>query len=208
MSFTPFLTILVLGSLFCILIKINKIKKDERGIAIKPIRYKEKKPLSIGVTITIVIILLFVTSSGCTGGDTNKLTAADPQIKIVHPEQKVNWQENIGGTAQNIPDNKELWILVYSKEKQQYYPIHEAEIKYHEWTTPVNIGSKGDDDKEFDIIAVLADKGAQDRFNASINATNESNDGIYSQGIYSIPEGAKEYARITVKRKGWSIFGH
>jgi hypothetical protein len=152
--------------------------------------------LSIGVTIIIAIILLFVTSSGC--------TEDKPEVKIIHPDKEINWQESIGGTAKNIPNNYQLWVLVYSDEKKEYYPINKTEPKYDDWRTPAIIGSKDDSGKEFDIIAVLADKKAQDRFNDSLK---ENKDGNYSHGIYSIPDGAKEYDRITVTRKSDSLFG-
>ena len=243
-----FLTMLVLGSLFCILVKITKINRDQTGKAIK---CKKKTPLFIGVTIIIVVILLFVTSSGCTTkGQTTinninnvsqtasekttatetsaeKVTSAEeiisaeetttaeketqaitpttttkPDIEIIHPVEKTSWKENIGGIAKNIPDNYELWILVYSHQKEQYYPYAKIVPQYDEWAIPVTIGFEDDYWNQFDIVAVLADKKAQDRFNTYLNTITENEENIYSQGIYLIPDGAKEYSRITLTRKG------
>lgn len=194
-SSTEFLTVLVLGSLFCILTKIIKMNRDRRGTTIKAIERKNKTPLFIHVTVIIVIISLFVTSSGCA-----KLTdTAKPEIEIIQPtEDKVDWKVDVGGTADNIPGGNELWVLVYSDDKKQYYPITKAEIKNGEWTVnQVPIGPKDDGGKEFDIIAMLADKNAQ---NILDNHLNETGEDIYSKGMYRIPDGVKEYDRITLKR--------
>ncbi|HZK70550.1 MAG TPA: hypothetical protein VFD03_03390 [Clostridia bacterium] len=215
-----FLTMLVLGILFCILIKITKMNRDQKGITVKAIKSNKKNPLFTGAAIIIVIILLFTISSGCTAKEplttiinnnnasqiaseetqrdsiTSKPTVPDTSaekvtpseeigstekdtqttapktkssIKIVHPEEYVTWSENIGGIAKNIPDGYELWILVYSQEKQQYYPYAKIVPQYDEWAIPVNIGFKDDYGKSFDIVAVLADKNAQNRFNNYLN---------------------------------------
>ena len=187
--------------------KIARINRDKRGITIKAIKCKKKTPLFIDVTIFIVIILLFVTSSGCAILGT-KTSTTEPQIKIINPENKqtVSWPEEIGGTAKNIPDNQKVWILAYSKEKRQYYPLAEVEPKDGEWITTVNIGLKKDYNEKYDIIAVLADKKAQDKFNSHLsNITTEENEedeeNIQSQIMYDIQEGTKEYDRITVTRE-------
>lgn len=126
--------------------------------------------------------------------------ATKPEIEIIHPVEETHWQENIGGIAKNIPDGYEFWILVYSQEKQQYYPYAKVVPQYDEWVIPVNIGFKDDSWKEFDIVAVLADKNAQDRFNNYLDTMEENDMNIYSQGIYLIPDGAKEYSRISLTR--------
>lgn len=194
-SSTEFLTVLVLGSLFCILMKIIKMNRDRRGTTIKAIERKNKTPLFIHVTVIIVIISIFVTSSGCA-----KLTdTAKPEIEIIQPtENKVDWKVDVGGTADHTLGGNELWVLVYSDDKKQYYPVTKAEIKNSEWTiNQVPIGSKNDEGKEFDIIAVLADKNAQNILDDHLNETGED---IYSKGMYRIPDGVKEYDRITLKR--------
>lgn len=218
-----------------------------------------KSSLIIGVTIIIVTVLLFVTSSGCAtkeptvtvnapsttnvtqttseGTPVNKETVAEeaspakqtstenltlaeeatqaeketpaitpktkPEIKIIHPVEETNWQENIGGIAKNIPDEYELWILVYSQEKQEFYPYAKVVPQNDEWVIkPLTIGFKDDYNKKFDIIAVLADKEAQSIFNNYLNTSQENGENIYSQGQYLIPDGAKEYDRITLTRVG------
>lgn len=252
-----FLNMIVLGFLFCILMKVTGINKNQRGtVTIKAISNKRKIPLLTDIAIIMVVTLLLITSSGCTTKDpttiinnnatqisvekaSNSPTASEqtateasgekvtlsgelsgetrsaeeetqtitrttkPDIEIIHPVTRTNWLENIGGTAKNIPDGYELWILVYSQEKQQYYPYTKVVPKYDEWVIPVTIGFKDDEDKEFDIVAVLADKKAQDRFNDYLVTVEENEANIYSQGIYLIPDGAKEYSRVTLTRR-WS----
>lgn len=193
---TGFLTMLVIASLFCILMKVIKTNRDRRGAIIKAIKCKKKTPLFIEVTIIIVIISLFVTSSGCAIlGQTPK-----PDIEIIQPtEKKIDWKVDVGGTAENIQDGYELWVLVYSDVKKQYYPVAKAEIKNCEWTVnEVPIGLEDDDGEDFDIIAVLADKNAQNIFHDYLNATEEE---IYSNGKYQIPDGVEKHDKITVTRK-------
>lgn len=249
-----FLTMIVLGSLFCILIKITRINRGLRGITINN-KFKKKTPLLISAAIIIVTILLLVTSSGCatkeptiinkidnnneasqiasektssepitsketaTEPSTEKVSLAEkttssdqetqtitpktkPDIEIIHPVERTNWQENIGGIAKNIPDGYELWILVYSHEKEQYYPYTKVVPEYNQWVIkPLIIGFKGDYVKSFDIIAVLADTAAQEEFNNYLNKAEENEENIYSQGLYLIPDGAKEYSRVTLERR-------
>lgn len=190
---TEFLTVIVLGSLFCMLMKIIKKNRDRRDVYIKTNEDKKKTPLFIHITIIIVIISLFVTNSGCV--EQKEKT----KIEIIQPtEKKIDWKVDVGGTADNIPGGSELWVLVYSDDRKQYYPITKAEIKNGEWTVDqIPIGPEDDEGKEFDVIAVLADKNAQDRFDDHLNETEED---IYSKGIYRIPDGVEEYDRITLKR--------
>lgn len=199
-----FLTMIVLGSLPCVLAKMTKIIRDKRGVTIKAIGCKKKVTLPIGVTIIIVIILLFVTVSGCTTFGI-KTSAAEPDVKIINPENKqtVAWHEEVGGTAKNIPDNQKIWILAYSKDLKRYYPLAEVTPKDDEWMIQVTIGFKKDYNKEFDIIAVLPDKTDQDKFSAHLfNATTgENEENIHLQGIYDLQEDTKEYDKITVTRE-------
>ncbi|HII79795.1 MULTISPECIES: hypothetical protein [unclassified Methanosarcina] len=47
----------------------------------------------------------------------------------------------------------------------------------------------------------MADKKAQDRFNNYLVTNEEKETNIYSQGIYQIPDSAKEYSRVTLTRR-------
>lgn len=132
-----------------------------------------------------------------------RVARTKPDIEIIHPVEETNWQENIGGIAKNIPDGYELWILVYSQEKEQYYPYTKVVPEDDQWVIkPLIIGFKSDYHKRFDIIAVLADIEAQKIFNNYLDEAAENEENIYSQGRYLIPDGAKEYDRITLTRRG------
>ncbi|MGB9938340.1 hypothetical protein [Methanosarcina sp.] len=228
-----------------------ELKRNQRGITLEVINTKRGAPLLIGVTIIIVITLLFAASSGCATKEPQNISTtniisqtasaekessaklasesamedvsgenlpateevsaeketqteipkAKTDIEIVHPVKETHWKENIGGIAKNIPDGYELWIIVYSPEKQQYYPYSSVTPEINQWVIkPVIIGFKSDDYKVFDIIAVLADKNAQNVFNNYLDKAAESEENIYSQGLYLIPESAKEYDRVTLTR--------
>jgi len=165
---------------------------------------QEKTPLTVGTIVIIVILLLSITVSGCTQLGI-KTAASEPEIKIINPENKqtVDWHEEVGGTAKNIPNNQKIWILSYSKELKRYYPLTEVTPKDGEWMTSVYIGYEKDYNKEYDIIAVLPDKIDQDKFITHLfNATTEENEeNINLQGIYDLQENTKKCDKITVTRK-------
>lgn len=90
-----------------------------------------------------------------------------PEIKITPPlNYKVNLLEDIHGTAKNIQEGDEIWVFVYSYSDNNYYLIGENVTLHNKrWSINRQIGTDDENGAEFDIVAVLADKVAQDKYN-------------------------------------------
>jgi hypothetical protein len=122
-----------------------------------------------------------------------------PKIKINYSSDMAQINENITGTAENIPDGYELWILVYPHEANKYYPqSQQANIQNGNWSIPVYIGVKDNVGDKFDIVAVLADKEARAEFTSYMIKCERIDNW---PGMDKIPAGAKEYDRIIVVRR-------
>jgi PKD repeat protein len=124
-----------------------------------------------------------------------------PQIKITYPWNgaKVNILETVTGTATNIPAGYKIWILVYPYPAHRYYSQSgKMTIQNGKWSIPVYIGVKENVGVKFDILAVLANKQASDKFTAYIKNGEKTNNW---PGMVGIPSGAKVYSKITVIRK-------
>lgn len=119
------------------------------------------------------------------------------QVEVTYPLNTAKTQENIQGTAKNIPDGQELWIVIYPHTALKYYPINKADIQNEKWELPAQFGESKDAGTEFDIIAVLADKQAQEAFKSYLETSAD----LGWPGISNLPEGAEEYAKVTVTRK-------
>lgn len=82
-------------------------------------------------------------------------------IEIIYPKDgnPVSIREIVKGKSKNIPNNKLLWIIVYSFPSGKHFPNHNpAQIdKKGNWTSPVIIGSTEDQRKYFYISAYLID---------------------------------------------------
>ena len=81
----------------------------------------------------------------------------------------------------------------------RYYPQNNpAAVQANgDWISLTFIGIEEDVNKKFDIIVVLADKRAQDAFNAY---RKQSEDTDTWPGLERLPEGVTIYDRITVTR--------
>ena len=147
---------------------------------------------------TVVVVLIFAGMVPLVYNYSN--VSPTPDIRITYPlsAATVNVQENVAGTAKNIPEGDEIWILVHPHNVNKYYPQRSsAVIQNGEWSLAVGIGSESDAGKEFDIIAVLADSKTQEEINKYFDDCEET--GKWP-GMDKVPDNAKEYDRITVKR--------
>lgn len=122
-----------------------------------------------------------------------------PEIIINYTSDTAQIVENITGTAKNIPERHELWILVYAYPAHKYYPQNGTmDIQNGNWSIPAYIGVKDNVGVKFDIIAVLADENARAEFTSYIINGKINNKW---PGIDKIPDGAKVYDKITVIRE-------
>ena len=126
-----------------------------------------------------------------------------PKVEITYPSDGANVEirEMGRGTSQKIPEGQAIWIVVYTHVVDRYYPRdNPADVQANgDWTSSLTyIGIEEDVNKKFDIIAVLADKMAQDAFNAYIEQAKDTKKWT---GLGKLIEGTTIYDRITVTRK-------
>lgn len=124
------------------------------------------------------------------------------KVEITYPYDgaTVEIREMVRGTSQKIPEGQTIWIVVYPHVAGRYYPQNDpADVQANgDWTSLTFIGVEEDVGGKFDIIAVLADKRAQDTFYAYLT---QAKDKKTWPGLKRLPEGATIYDRITVTRK-------
>lgn len=125
-----------------------------------------------------------------------------PKIEITYPYDGANVEirEMVRGTSEKIPEGQAIWIVVYSHVVDRYYPQNNsADVQANgDWTSLTSIGIEEDVNRKFDIIVVLADKRAQDAFEAYIK---QAKDTKTWSGLGKLIEGTTIYDRITVMRK-------
>jgi hypothetical protein len=126
------------------------------------------------------------------------IASTQPEINIIYPldSSNVQMKETVKGTATNIPEGQQLWIV--TSWYDYYYPQNYVDIQSDgSWKLPVKIG-EGDSDSTYLIIAVLADKNAQNEFNNYLNTFEKT--GQYHD-MRKLPDGAKSKVSVTVYRK-------
>jgi len=112
-----------------------------------------------------------------------------PSVTITYPKNgaTVNREQQVRGTSENVPEGSTVWIVIYVVNR--YYPQPDFRIdNTGSWTCNALIGIENNYGKDFDVIALVADK----------NAHNEL---VNNGELTSLPIGAKEYDRITVTRE-------
>ena len=124
------------------------------------------------------------------------------EVEITYPYNgaTVEIGERVLGTSQKFPERQAIWIVVNPHVAGRYYPQNvPADVQANgDWTSFTYIGIEEEVNRKFYIIAVLADKRAQDAFNAYLIQAKDT--GIWS-GLERLPEGATIYDSITVTRK-------
>lgn len=139
---------------------------------------------------------------GVLAGDFVVAEPPTPSLKITYPPSggRVEIREIVRGTSQDILKEQAIWIVIYPHEVSRYYPQdYPADVQANgDWSSSVFIGIEIDVGKKFDIIAVLADKKAQDAFNDYLEECKEKRSW---PGLESLHEDAVIYDRITVIRR-------
>lgn len=122
----------------------------------------------------------------------------DPEIQITYPLNTAKIQENIQGTARNIPEGQTAWLLIYPHTAYKYYPINKLDIRDEKWSCPAQFGETKDVGTQFDIVVMLADQEAHEELANYLETCIETKTW---PGIMTLPAGVKEYARVTVTRE-------
>jgi hypothetical protein len=103
------------------------------------------------------------------------------------------------GTAQNLGQEQELWIVVEPQENSRFYPqTGPVIVASGRWTSSmIFIGNNQDVGKRFDILAVLTNQKAQGEFLAYLSESQRTHS---FPGLGDLPPGAAVAARVTVTR--------
>jgi PGF-pre-PGF domain-containing protein len=123
----------------------------------------------------------------------------EPLVDITSPLNTAKHNDTITGTARYIPEEKAVWIIIYSHKAHKYHPQNKLDIQNGNWDLSAQFGLKDSIREQFDIIALLADQNAQNEFTTYLN---ESNLAQKWDGIQTLPNGTQELARVTVTRIG------
>jgi hypothetical protein len=108
--------------------------------------------------------------------------------------------QGIRGTAENIPVNSSLWVVIYPHAAHRYYPQNDPVLveANDTWYSDATFGTENNTGGTFDIVVALIDPSTVQVFREYI--ANEMN-AKTSLGLEQLPRGAKVYKRITVTRK-------
>lgn len=178
--FSPKYTIFI----FCISVAFYLLLNIEAIIESK----KKTKNLVYLIAISLVLVGIFNMANW--GADIKQ------NVQINLP-QKVFINEDITGTATNIPSTSKLWIMVYSIPAQRYYPQHNSiEIQNGIWSIPIGVGSQNETEKKFEIVAVIADEKANNELKSYMSDCANG----YCLGLSDLPEGAVIKDSIVVTR--------
>lgn len=124
------------------------------------------------------------------------------QIEIRTPleREKVEMITSVSGTSQNVPKDSVIWVVVFLPVVQRYFPMNDPAVLQvsGEWTSQAYVGQQGESGLEADILVVLADRDAQDAFNAYLTEAISMNN---FPGMKRLPESAQLFDRVTVTRK-------
>lgn len=127
---------------------------------------------------------------------------AETTIVIVKPTEdaKVDQFLTVDGESQLLPDGSVIWVVVFLPRTGMYYPQNDpaAMQANGEWTAVAYIGQENESGLAADVIAVVADKSAQNAFRSYLS---EARDKQNYPGMASLPSGAVIYDRVRVVRK-------
>jgi len=153
--------------------------------------------------VTCIGLVLLVANLGVFGwrywGSIAPEATTEVKISYPHDGSSVEMLEIIRGTSRRIPEGQVVWVVVFPHVTGCYYPQdYPADVQENgDWSSRAHIGVQGDVGLRFDIIVVVADKEAQNAFNAYLM---EGRDKKTWPGLEGLPDGAVIYDRVTVTR--------
>jgi hypothetical protein len=124
---------------------------------------------------------------------------ASAQIVSPTAGEPVDANVDIRGTSKNVGAARKVWVVVESKNSSYYPHKSAAEIAAgNEWHSTGCVGSRQDFDKQFEILAIVADEAAQ-------AILQEEGKNVCEEAFHALPTGAEVLFSITVSRKPrWS----
>jgi hypothetical protein len=132
---------------------------------------------------------------------TSPTSTCGDKVKIILPvdNDTVPIPLRVKGTYQNLSQEQQLYIIVYSTDVARFYPQLNPVMKEsgNIWSSDVLVGLDRDVGRKFVIYAVLANKAAKDELDIYINQVQDTND---SRGLKRLPEGADICSHVSVQR--------
>jgi hypothetical protein len=103
------------------------------------------------------------------------------------------------GTATNLARDQMIWVFTVNPRDPHMNPQPQAAVVQPDggWSSTAFVGSDGDAGKQFQIFVVVADPGAVNAIKTYLSNANQT--GHYP-GLAALPDGAREYDRISVVR--------
>ncbi len=171
---------------------------EKSAIAPPPLpKIKSKKLIKIVIVVLVIIAIYSVGLLPHFGGFTSTPTQAEVSITYPLNSATVQMKETIAGTAKNIPDNQQLWIVIYPQDAYKYYPQNPVNVQSDgSWSLPVQFGEAQNVGK-YDLYAVLADNNAQKQLSDYITKSENAKSW---DGMRILPSGTIEFIKITVTR--------
>lgn len=168
----------------------NLFKKANRNIS---------KPSKIKILIKQTIFILGMSSLFVSIGIfTVRAFKDSTHIEITYPTDgnKVFINETIQGKSKNIPNDKMIWIVVYSYPSEKYFPSHKPALidNNGNWSSSVIIGSSADSGKRFSISAYLIDESIRNELEREFNRLDFA-------GFEKLPSTIQLFDRIFVFRR-------
>jgi hypothetical protein len=141
------------------------------------------------------------------GAGTNVNLATPPApavVKLTKPEdgKEVGQVEVLRGTAQNVPKDERVWVVIFQHEGAAYFPQEDPTDVRPDggWSATAFFGNPAETKKlTFDVVVVTADKSAQDEFAKYLGEWKGKTN---SPGLRKLPAGALERDRVSVTRNG------
>jgi hypothetical protein len=170
------------------------------------------------VTMTKAEACSIASGFSCYGSSVLAAPASSVTITYPYNETTVLPVVNVVGSSQSIPAGYSVWIVVYVPIVafgHQFFPMSDAVQVYADgsWNYTTYLGGENDAGNRFDIIAVMADQTAQETIGAyNVNLTAYNTPSLnstvlgFKPGMATLPSGAVEYCRVTLKRGAWSGF--
>lgn len=126
---------------------------------------------------------------------------AAPQVFITSPIEgsQVPLTVTARGSAFNVAQGRELWILVAVDGVTGYFPQQGGPITIESdgtWSSLITIGVDKDAGKKFEIYTALVDQSGRDAINQNFSQTPSPN----YVGIYPLPSGIKLMNKVRVVR--------
>lgn len=126
----------------------------------------------------------------------------DPEVAITSPSDGGTgvYMQPVRGTSDHIPDDKTLWLVVFSYHSNLYYPASKpADMEVSgQWASTAYLGLPETAGESFDLLAVLVDREAKADFEAYAERCQAANDW---PGYEALPADTEVYDRVMVTRQ-------